>query len=254
MLSNSQINQYKNDGYIIPDFKMPEEVLLKIEKRHNDLLNKHPEFKNYCPAVLSYDEGFIDFCKNEKILDYVSQLIGPDFALWNSGFFAKPPIDGHATPWHQDGQYWPIRPLATCTVWLAVDDSTPENGCLKFIKGSHIDQKLKSHNENNSKNLTLNQELANEEFDETEAVNLVLDRGQISLHDVYLVHGSEANNSPKARRAITMRFMPTTSIFDHQLVKDKKMFSKLNASKYSDRKIYHMRGNDISGKNNLTYI
>lgn len=254
MLSNSQINQYKNDGYIIPDFKMPEEVLLKIEKRHNDLLNKHPEFKNYCPAVLSYDEGFIDFCKNEKILDYVSQLIGPDFALWNSSFFAKPPIDGHATPWHQDGQYWPIRPLATCTVWLAVDDSTPENGCLKFIKGSHIDQKLKSHNENNSKNLTLNQELANEEFDETEAVNLVLDRGQISLHDVYLVHGSEANNSPKARRAITMRFMPTTSIFDHQLVKDKKMFSKLNASKYSDRKIYHMRGNDISGKNNLTYI
>ena len=254
MLSNSQINQYKNDGYIIPDFKMPEEVLFKIEKRHNDLLNKHPEFKNYCPAVLSYDEGFIDFCKNEKILDYVSQLIGPDFALWNSSFFAKPPIDGHATPWHQDGQYWPIRPLATCTVWLAVDDSTPENGCLKFIKGSHIDQKLKSHNENNSKNLTLNQELANEEFDETEAVNLVLDRGQISLHDVYLVHGSEANNSPKARRAITMRFMPTTSIFDHQLVKDKKMFSKLNANKYSDRKIYHMRGNDISGKNNLTYI
>jgi len=254
MLSNSQINQYKNDGYIIPDFKMPEEVLLKIEKRHNDLLNKHPEFKNYCPAVLSYDEGFIDFCKNEKILDYVSQLIGPDFALWNSSFFAKPPIDGHATPWHQDGQYWPIRPLATCTVWLAVDDSTPENGCLKFIKGSHIEQKLKSHNENNSKNLTLNQELANEEFDETEAVNLVLDRGQISLHDVYLVHGSEANNSPKARRAITMRFMPTTSVFDHQLVKDKKMFSKLNAKKYSDRKIYHMRGNDISGKNNLTYI
>ena len=85
-------------------------------------------------------------------------------------------------------------------------------------------------------------------------MNLVLDRGQISLHDVYLVHGSEANNSPKARRAITMRFMPTTSIFDHQLVKDKKMFSKLNANKYSDRKIYHMRGNDISGKNNLTYI
>jgi ectoine hydroxylase-related dioxygenase (phytanoyl-CoA dioxygenase family) len=226
MLSNNQINQYKNDGYVIPDFKMPEEDLLKIEKRHNDLLNKHPEFKNYCPAVLSYDEGFIDICNNEKILDYVSQLIGPDFALWNSSFFAKPPIDGHATPWHQDGQYWPIRPLATCTAWLAIDDSTPENGCLKFIKGSHIDQKLKSHNVNNNKNLTLNQELANEEFNEKDAVDLILKRGQISLHDVYLVHGSEANNSSKARRAITMRFMPTTSIFDHQLVKDKKLFFK----------------------------
>jgi len=96
--------------------------------------------------------------------------------------------------------------------------------------------------------------LAKEEFDETEAVDLVLKRGQISIHDVYLVHGSEANNSSKARRAITMRFMPTTSVFDHQMVKDKKLFSKLNASKYSDRKIYHMRGKDISGNNNLTFM
>ena len=55
MLSNDQIIKYKNDGYVIPDFKMPEEVLLKIEKKHTDLLNKHPEFKNYCPAILSYD-------------------------------------------------------------------------------------------------------------------------------------------------------------------------------------------------------
>jgi ectoine hydroxylase-related dioxygenase (phytanoyl-CoA dioxygenase family) len=253
MLSKSQIEQYKQDGFIIPDFVMPESMLLKIEERHNVLLNKHPEFKNYCPAVLSYDEGFLDFCKNKIILDFVEQLIGPDFALWNSSFFAKPPIDGHATPWHQDGQYWPIRPLATCTVWLAIDDATVENGCLRFIKGSHIDQKLKSHNINNDKNLTLNQELMKEEYDENKAVNLILKRGQISLHDVYLVHGSEANNSPNARRAITMRFMPTSSMYDHQLAKDEKLFSKLNANKFSDRKIYHMRGIDASGKNNLTY-
>ena len=253
MLSKSQIDQYKQDGFIIPDFIMPENMLLKIEERHNALLNKHPEFKNYCPAVLSYDEGFLDFCKNKIILDYVEQLIGPDFALWNSSFFAKPPIDGHATPWHQDGQYWPIRPLATCTVWLAIDDATIENGCLRFIKSSHIDQKLKSHNINNDKNLTLNQELMKEEYDEEKAVNLILKRGQISLHDVYLVHGSEANNSPNARRAITMRFMPTSSKYDHQLAKDEKLFSKLNANKFADRKIYHMRGIDASGKNNLTY-
>ena len=143
--------------------------------------------------------------------------------------------------------------MATCTVWLAIDDATVENGCLRFIKGSHIDQKLKSHNINNDKNLTLNQELMKEEYDENKAVNLILKRGQISLHDVYLVHGSEANNSPNARRAITMRFMPTSSKYDHQLAKDEKLFSKLNANKFSDRKIYHMRGIDASGKNNLTY-
>jgi ectoine hydroxylase-related dioxygenase (phytanoyl-CoA dioxygenase family) len=253
MLTESQINEYKQNGFVIPDFVMPENILLKIEERHNKLLKTHPEFKNYCPAVLSYDEGFLDFCKNEIILNFVEQLIGPNFALWNSSFFAKPAIDGHATPWHQDGQYWPIRPLATCTVWLAIDDATIENGCLRFIKGSHIDQKLKAHNINNDKNLTLNQELVKEEYDEKKAVNLILKRGQISLHDVYLVHGSEANNSPKARRAITMRFMPTSSLFDHKLARDNQLFSKLNVNKYSDRKVFHARGIDISGKNNLTY-
>ena len=253
MLTESQINEYKQNGFVIPDFVMPENILLKIEERHNKLLKTHPEFKNYCPAVLSYDEGFLDFCKNEIILNFVEQLIGPNFALWNSSFFAKPAINGHATPWHQDGQYWPIRPLATCTVWLAIDDATIENGCLRFIKGSHIDQKLKAHNINNGKNLTLNQELVKEEYDEKKAVNLILKRGQISLHDVYLVHGSEANNSPKARRAITMRFMPTSSLFDHKLARDNQLFSKLNVNKYSDRKVFHARGIDISGKNNLTY-
>jgi len=245
MLTFSQIEQYKNDGYVIPNFSMPEEVLKKIEIKHNQLLTKYPKFENYCPAILSYDESFLEFCRNETILDYVEQLIGTDFALWNSSFFAKPAFNGHATPWHQDGQYWPIKPLATCTVWLAIDDATIENGCLRFIKGSHIDQRLKSHSLNEDKNLTLNQELNKEEFNENEAVN---------LHDVYLVHGSEANKSSKARRAITMRFMPTTSFFDHQMVKEKKMFSKLNTSKYSDRKIFHMRGRDASGKNNLTYV
>ena len=253
LLSNLQIEQYEKDGYVIPDFKMSDSTLKKIEERHDKLLKQYPQFKNYCPAILNYDESFLEFCKNEIILNYVEQILGSDFALWNSSFFAKPAINGHATPWHQDGQYWPIRPLATCTVWLAIDDANVENGCLRFIKGSHKDKKLKNHNINNNENLTLNQELDEKEYNEKDAVNLILKRGQISLHDVYLVHGSEANKSSMARRAMTMRFMPTTSIFDHQLVKDKNLFSKLNVSKYSDRKIYHMRGRDISGKNKLIY-
>ena len=100
---------------------------------------------------------FEEMSKNEKILDYVSQLIGPDFALWNSSFFAKPPIDGHATPWHQDGQYWPIRPLATCTVWIAIDEANKQNGCLRIIRGSHKNRKLRKHNTVNDNKFTLHQ-------------------------------------------------------------------------------------------------
>ena len=239
MLSNEEIKKYKKNGYVIPNFTMPEKDLLEIEKLHNLLIKKFPDYKNYCPAVLLHDESFLKYCFKNEILDCVEQLIGKNFALWNSSFFAKPAFNGHATPLHQDGQYWPIKPLATCTVWLAIDDSTTENGCLKFVKGSHKDKKLKTHTLNKNKKLTLNQELLKTEYNEKDTVNLILKRGQISLHDIYIVHGSDANKSPQSRRAMTMRFMPTTSTFDHNFI-----FG--SAKKFSIKKIYQARGKDTS--------
>lgn len=252
MLTEAQVAQYHEDGYVIPDFRMPDETIEAIKARHGDLLKKHPEFRDYCAAILQYDEGFADYCRNDEILDMVEQVIGPDIALWNSSFFAKPAGNGKATPWHQDGEYWPIRPLATCTVWLAVDDATPENGCLRIIKGSHKNKDLLAHETNPSTDLTLNQELLKTEYDESKAVDLVLERGQISLHDVFLVHGSEPNTSPNPRRGMTMRFMPTTSVFDHQLARDQ--YNNMKVPDHSERKIYHMRGVDRSGRNKLIHV
>ena len=234
MLTKDQIINYQENGFVVPEFRLPEEDLLEIEQKHFDLIKKYPEYKNYCPAVLLKDETFLKFCMNVKILKFVKQLLGKDFALWNSSFFAKPAHNGFETPWHQDGQYWPISPLATCTVWLAIDDANEENGCLRFIKGSHKDKKLKEHSRNNKKNLTLHQELNKEELDEENIVNLILKRGQISLHDVYMVHGSKENKSPKSRRAMTMRFMPLTSNFDYNFVFD-------SDTKFKIDKIYPVR-------------
>ena len=251
MLNDAQIAKYHEDGYVIPDFIMPDDVIEAIQERHAALLKTHPEFRDYCAAILQYDEGFADYCRNDEILDMVEQVIGPDIALWNSSFFAKPAGNGKATPWHQDGEYWPIRPLATCTVWLAVDDATPENGCLRIIRGSHRNRDLLKHETNPSTELTLNQELLKSEYDEAKAVDLVLKRGQISLHDVFLVHGSEPNTSPNPRRGMTMRFMPTSSVFDHQLAREQ--YNNMKVPDHSERRIYHMRGVDRSGKNTLIY-
>ena len=251
MLSEDQIRRYHEDGFVIPDFRMPEDVLDSIRDRHRRLLDRHPEFRDYCPAILQHDEGFLSYCRNDGVLDMVEQLIGPDIALWNSSFFAKPALNGKATPWHQDGEYWPIRPLATCTVWLAVDDATRENGCLRVIRGSHRDRRLRAHETNPSEDLTLNQELLTSEYDEADAVDLVLEKGQISLHDVFLVHGSEPNRSSRSRRGMTMRFMPTTSVFDHVLAREQ--YKNMGVPDHSERRIYHMRGTDRSGRNKLVY-
>ncbi|MEZ5650844.1 MAG: phytanoyl-CoA dioxygenase family protein [Burkholderiaceae bacterium] len=248
MLSAAQIEQYHADGYVVPDFRMPVPVLEAIKARHAKLLAEHPEhpeFHDYCPALLDIDVGFLEFCRNDEILDMVAQVIGADVALWNSSFFAKPALNGKRTPWHQDGEYWPIRPLATCTVWLAIDDATPENGCLRVLRGSHKDRRLRSHHTSGDTDVTLTQELDAGEYDESSAVDLVLQAGQVSLHDVYLLHGSEANRSPRPRRGMTMRFMPTTSLFDRDLARRKS--EQMKITDHSARSVFLMRGVDHAG-------
>lgn len=250
MLNSEQIEHYHEHGYVIPDFQMPESVLDRVKERHAALVERRPDFRNYCPALLDQDEAFVEICDNAVILDMVAQLIGQDIALWNSSFFAKPALNGQRTPWHQDGKFWPIRPLATCTAWLAVDDATIENGCLRIIRGSHKDRAIKAHNAlSEDADVTLFEELDPSTYDEADAVDLVLKAGQISLHDVFLLHGSEANASPNPRRGLTMRFMPTTSLFDREIAAaDAKA---RNIVDHSMRPVYLMRGMDQHGGNQL---
>ena len=249
LLSDAEITKYHEDGYVIPGFRLPLETLKSIRTNHNRLLFLHPEFIDYCPSLLAYDLSFLNYARTPEILDMAEQLIGPDLALWNSSFFAKPAGNGQATPWHQDGEYWPIRPLATCTVWIAIDDSTPENGCLRVIKGSHKNKNLRRHNTNPDPNLTLNQELSLTEDDEERAVDIILEAGQMSLHDVFIVHGSAANSSDKPRRGMTLRLMPMTSVYDRQIAREQ--HEKIGIVDHSVRTLFLLRGNDASGQNDF---
>jgi len=247
MLTAAEVARYETDGYVTPDHVVPMAMIEDIRARHARLVEQNPRFRDYCPALLDYDSGFLEYCRQPEILDMVAQVLGPDIALWNTSLFAKPAHDGKATPWHQDGEYWPIRPLATCTVWLALDDATPENGCLRVIRGSHADRRLRRHNRNDNPDYTLNQELDPTELDGAAIDDIVLKAGQFSLHDVFLLHGSEANRSSRSRRGITMRFMPTTSLFDRRLAKEQS--ERMGTYDHSLRPVHLMRGTDRHGGN-----
>lgn len=248
MLSSEEITKYHEAGYVTPDFRLPTQVIQDIREAHDRLVARHSEFSDYCSALLAYDTWFLTVARRPEILDMVAQVIGEDIALWNCSFFAKPARVGTKTPWHQDGEYWPISPLATCTVWIAIDASTPENGCLRVIPGSHKNKSLASHRENNAPGLALNLELESHQFDESTAEDIVLESGQISLHDVYLFHGSEANTSDQPRRGLTLRYMPTTSVYQHD---QPTRFQREGRLVMSQRTIYLMRGVDQSGKNDF---
>ena len=242
MLSENQVRKYIEQGYVVPDYRLPQDVIEEIKDAHGRLIDKHPQFADYCGALLIHDLTFLNYARNQTILDMVSQLIGQNIALWNSSLFAKPAKVGTRTPWHQDGEYWPIEPLATCTVWIALDDATTKNGCLKFLPGSHKSKRIESHHFNDSKDIALPLELDTHHVNESEAVNLELESGQMSLHDVFLMHASEANESGTPRRGMTLRYMPTSSKYQRHL----------NKSPLDDKRpLFLMRGIDESGKNDF---
>ena len=250
MLTPNQLDEYHANGFVIPDFRFPDAVIAEIRAAHTRFVAKYPQFVEYCPTLLNYDLSFLNYARFPAILDMVAQILGPDIILWNSSLFAKPAHHGRKTPWHQDGEYWPVRPLATCTVWIALDDSNRDNGCLRVVPRSHREQSLLRHATNDSPDLTLNQELLASEFEESRAVDLVMEAGQISLHDVFMVHGSEANFSPQPRRGMTLRYMPSTSLFDRQV--ELELYERLQSADPFARSIFLVRGVDRHGGNDFT--
>ena len=102
---------------------------------------------NYCPTVLAYDLAFLNYVRIPQILDMVAQLIGEDFALWNSSFFAKPAHARPAAPWHQDGGAYQqaTDPHFILTVWLPLAAATPENGCMQLIPRVHTRGMMRHH-------------------------------------------------------------------------------------------------------------
>ncbi len=165
---------------------------------------------------------FMAAARHPAVLDMMEQIIGPDIVLWISRILCKPPVKGREVPWHQDGEYWPMRPLATCSVWIAIDPVSTTNGCMRFIPDSHKRKELYRHHVSDRKNLVLNLELDRDQFDESKAVNVELEPGQMSLHDVRMIHGSLANTSGQRRAALIMRYMPATSHYDRSLAEQRR--------------------------------
>lgn len=150
-----------------------------------------------------------ELVRDARILDAVEGVLGPDILCWASGFFAKNPQDGKRISWHQDSTYWGLSAPDICTAWLALTPSTPESGCMRVVPGSHTTDQLPHRDTFAADNLlSRGQEIA-VAVDEAEAVDLVLAPGEMSLHHVRLIHGSEPNRAGHRRVGLAIRYIPT---------------------------------------------
>ena len=138
-LTEDQVEQFKRDGFIHPmDGLTPAEAqeciecLEDYESRTGQTARDSLTLKSHLPFGL-----FSRVIRNERVLDAVEDLIGPNILCWGSSFFVKEPHSETFVSWHADTYYYGIEPQETVTAWIAFSPSNLESGCMRCIPGSH---------------------------------------------------------------------------------------------------------------------
>ena len=210
-VSDEQVAFYRENGYLTFGriFTAPELAELRdyVDAMIADLPEgKRPEQMD----VPHFEHPFLfKYLTHPRVLQVIERFIGPDIVLWSSHFISKRASDGMEVPWHQDGVYWgkSLEPMNVITMWLAVDESTVENGCMRVLPGSHRlrDRRYEAVNRDNN---LFGSEVVGEDMDISRAVDLELAVGECHFHDAWTIHNSSPNVSEKRRCGYTMRYMP----------------------------------------------
>ncbi len=203
---------YDRDGYVIVRQAIDHNLVAEAQHHVRWLLERNPDVRpEQLHAHLALDDPFwIRLIGDDRLLDIAQQFVGPDIALFATHYICKPPRTGQAVLWHQDGSYWPLDPMDVVTLWLAVSDSTPANGCMRVIPGTHH-LTLETTQERTDVENVLGSSMSSDRVDPSSAINVALTAGDLSIHHPNLIHGSEANLSDQWRMGLTIRYVPTTT-------------------------------------------
>jgi non-haem Fe2+, alpha-ketoglutarate-dependent halogenase len=210
-LSQQQVADYQRDGCVFPV-----RVLSAAQAAHyRHCLEQHEaiagqplqgNLRHKTHLLFTWADELVH---NAEILDAVSDVIGPDILCWTTNFFIKESSSEGFVSWHQDSTYWGLDPDDVVTAWVAFTDATPENGYMQFIPGTHKVEQLPHLDTFHRDNLlSRGQEIA-VEVDTSKAVGIALRAGEMSLHHIKLVHGSEPNRSADRRIGLAIRYIPT---------------------------------------------
>jgi hypothetical protein len=209
-LSAAAIEQYRRDGYSSPIRVLSREEAghcrERLESVERDLGGPLRGVYRIKPHLIF--TWLADLVRHPSVLDAVEDVLGPDLLCWNSSFFTKEASSPGYVSWHQDATYWGLNEPDVVTAWVAFTGSTPENGNMRVIPGSHRSQAAHIDTFHPDNLLSRGQEIA-VEVDETQAVDIALEPGEMSLHHVLIVHGSRPNTSADRRIGYAIRYIPT---------------------------------------------
>lgn len=202
--------QQRTDAIILGEVPFPQEYLTIEPELANgaweDIPPQHRVRKLW--NLTKFDPVFQEYARHPKIVEIVCDLLGPDVKFYVDQMLLKPPLHGSAKPYHQDSVYWPIEPMELVTCWMALDDATVENGCMRFLPGSHRLGPLEHHHLEGPHIVPEGWEELSQRPDE---VAVELKAGSCSFHHSLVLHETAPNRSPHPRRAMTTAYMSAQS-------------------------------------------
>jgi hypothetical protein len=220
MLTASQIAEYRERGYVVaPDVLTPSEVddLRRVtdefvEKSreatdHTDVFDLEPGHTADAPRLrrlkgpVRQHAVYNAALRHPGILEVVSSLIGHGLRYNGDKLNMKWSGYGSAVEWHQDWAFYPHTNDDLLAVGIALDDMTPENGCMLMAPGTHTGPIYDHHQDG-----VFVGAITDPRFDATNAAEVTMPAGSISLHHVRIAHGSQPNRSDSPRRLLLFQY------------------------------------------------
>ncbi len=209
-LSADALGQYQEQGYIAPVRALTGAEAASVRRRLED----HEAGDGALQGPLRHKSHLLftwlnELIRHPGILDPVEDIIGPNILCWGTSFFIKERHDPSFVSWHQDSTYWGLEPPEIVTAWVALSESVAANGAMRVIPGSHKLDQIAHRDTFAANNLLSRGQEIEVAVDEAHAVMLQLQQGEMSLHHVRLIHGSDPNLSGRRRIGFAIRYLPT---------------------------------------------
>jgi hypothetical protein len=232
-ISPEEIEVFHRDGFVHLPGVLDEAEVAALELVYDRFLRREIEVpgKDFCDMAGDYGRDPADYSVvnvmlprryhpdwqgnvlEQRTLQIAAQLQGDGMAIDYDQLLAKQPFKEDAVfAWHQDMAYWPDTPdTRTATVWCAIDESTVENGCMRFVPATNREDELRHHEPvfgGRGESHALGTDLRPDD----EVVDVPIGRGDCTVHNERVMHGSGGNRTPGFRRAYIIACRATDTI------------------------------------------
>jgi hypothetical protein len=209
-LSEAAIRQFHDHGYCSPVPVLDADEIGRYQRLYAEF--EAHEGGRLSGAVRNKSHLFLrwlyELVTTPRILNAVEDLIGPNILLYHAQWFIKAPHTPDFVSLHQDSAYWSLSAPQGLSAWISFNVCDSESGCMRVIPDTH--KSALSHADRRApENMLWRGQTVAEPIAESDAVEMPLRPGEMSLHHARIVHGSGPNRSNHPRIGYSARYVPT---------------------------------------------